>query len=248
MIKFFKNIRKNLMETEKTGSYLKYAIGEIVLVVIGILIALQINNWNENKKLIDKEHQALIEIVSDLDAVIFNLEEIKFKRTDKNTITNNLESINIVINLLKLGKPYQDSLNIHFRKCFAYPAPVFKISGYATLSSMGMDIILDSKLRSEIGSFFTRSIEEVDGEYRELRDDFYKYMLDYMRKEFRYDDNKIFIALDYKTLQKNGEFLQSLILYEKVYQQYLLATNKALEDAFALKKLINAYVKKEFKN
>ncbi|WP_411767079.1 DUF6090 family protein [Winogradskyella sp. A3E31] len=50
MIKFFRQIRYNLMETGKTGKYLKYAIGEIILVVIGILIALQINNWNENQK------------------------------------------------------------------------------------------------------------------------------------------------------------------------------------------------------
>ncbi len=50
MIKFFRKIRYDLMEKNKTGKYLKYAIGEIVLVVIGILIALQINNLNENQK------------------------------------------------------------------------------------------------------------------------------------------------------------------------------------------------------
>ncbi|WP_411766430.1 DUF6090 family protein [Winogradskyella sp. A3E31] len=50
MIKFFRQIRYNLMAQNKTGKYFKYAIGEIVLVVIGILIALQINNWNETKK------------------------------------------------------------------------------------------------------------------------------------------------------------------------------------------------------
>jgi hypothetical protein len=50
MIKLFRNIRKKLLEQGKTTNYLKYAIGEIVLVVIGILIALQINNWNENRK------------------------------------------------------------------------------------------------------------------------------------------------------------------------------------------------------
>jgi len=44
MIKFFRNIRQNLIMENKTGKYLKYAIGEIVLVVIGILIALQLNN------------------------------------------------------------------------------------------------------------------------------------------------------------------------------------------------------------
>ena len=50
MIKFFRKIRQNLLSEGKTGKYLKYAIGEIILVVIGILIALQINNWNENRK------------------------------------------------------------------------------------------------------------------------------------------------------------------------------------------------------
>jgi len=55
MIKFFRRIRFDLMEKNKTGKYLKYAIGEIVLVVIGILIALSINNWNETKK----EHHIL---------------------------------------------------------------------------------------------------------------------------------------------------------------------------------------------
>jgi hypothetical protein len=50
MIKFFRKIRQNLLMENKTGKYLKYAIGEIVLVVVGILIALSINNWNEDRK------------------------------------------------------------------------------------------------------------------------------------------------------------------------------------------------------
>jgi hypothetical protein len=50
MIKFFRKIRYDLMGKNKTEKYLKYAIGEIVLVVIGILVALSINNWNENRK------------------------------------------------------------------------------------------------------------------------------------------------------------------------------------------------------
>ena len=49
MIKFFRKIRLDIMEKNKTGKYIKYAIGEIILVVIGILIALYINNWNENR-------------------------------------------------------------------------------------------------------------------------------------------------------------------------------------------------------
>ena len=57
MLKFFRKIRQNLISSGKTASYLKYAIGEIILVVIGILIALQINNWNESRKLVIEEKQ-----------------------------------------------------------------------------------------------------------------------------------------------------------------------------------------------
>lgn len=50
MSKLFRNIRKNQITENKTGKYFKYAIGEITLVVIGILIALSINNNNESKE------------------------------------------------------------------------------------------------------------------------------------------------------------------------------------------------------
>lgn len=66
MIKFFRKIRQNLLSEGKTGKYLKYAIGEIILVVIGILIALQINNWNELNKQRAKEVQFLKNLQSDL--------------------------------------------------------------------------------------------------------------------------------------------------------------------------------------
>jgi hypothetical protein len=51
MIKFFRHDRKVFSMKGKTTKYFKYAIGEIILVVIGILIALQINNWNENNSI-----------------------------------------------------------------------------------------------------------------------------------------------------------------------------------------------------
>ena len=63
------------MEQDKTGKYLKYAIGEIVLVVIGILIALQINNWNELRKQRLEELETLKNIKSDFTNAIFEFEE-----------------------------------------------------------------------------------------------------------------------------------------------------------------------------
>ena len=66
MIKFFRRIRYNLMEQNKTGKYFKYAIGEIILVVIGILIALSINNWNEDRKDKVREKATLYKFLQDL--------------------------------------------------------------------------------------------------------------------------------------------------------------------------------------
>lgn len=66
MIKFFRKIRQRLLTENKFSKYLIYAIGEVVLVVIGIIIALQINNWNESKKAINSELQLYGKLVNDL--------------------------------------------------------------------------------------------------------------------------------------------------------------------------------------
>ncbi len=65
MVKIFRNIRQKLASENKVAAYLRYAIGEILLVVIGILIALQVNNWNKNKNQKVEEHNALINLKQD---------------------------------------------------------------------------------------------------------------------------------------------------------------------------------------
>ena len=65
MIKFFRKIRQNMLMENKTGTYFKYAIGEIVLVVIGILIAVQINNWNMARLDSQEEKKILLNLKQD---------------------------------------------------------------------------------------------------------------------------------------------------------------------------------------
>ena len=62
-----------MADDNKPWKYMRYAIGEIVLVVIGILIALQINNWNENRKSNTKEKNLLIELKTNLQTNVKNL-------------------------------------------------------------------------------------------------------------------------------------------------------------------------------
>ena len=67
MINFFKKIRKKLLSKNKLGSYVIYAVGEIILVVVGILIALQINNWNESRKQRLHEIELVKLLITDLE-------------------------------------------------------------------------------------------------------------------------------------------------------------------------------------
>ena len=90
MIKFFRKIRQNLLMENKTGKYFKYAIGEIILVMIGILLALQVNNWNETRK------------ISNTIESLFSVFE--------NELENNIRDSN---SLIRRGYSL-DSLNIRF--------------------------------------------------------------------------------------------------------------------------------------
>lgn len=76
MIKFFRNIRRSLIQKNQMGKYFKYAIGEVVLVVIGILIALGINNWNEDRKLKNEERLALLNLKVDFKQNLKSIENL----------------------------------------------------------------------------------------------------------------------------------------------------------------------------
>ena len=76
MIKFFRKIRQNLLMENKTGKYFKYAIGEIMLVVIGILIALQINNWNQQHQQKTEELKQLKALKLEFEKNALNLDSI----------------------------------------------------------------------------------------------------------------------------------------------------------------------------
>ena len=98
MIKFFRKIRQKMLTENKFSKYLLYAIGEIVLVVIGILIALQINNWNENKKSKSQLDNIYNEVELNLKSDLTNIDDVitqyeKLELRLEKMITNEYSSI-----------------------------------------------------------------------------------------------------------------------------------------------------------
>ena len=108
MIKFFRLIRYKLIGENKTGRYLKYAIGEIILVVIGILIALQINNWNSNRMDRLKEKEILSSLSTDFQETRVNLLETLRKQNRVvdycNKLANEMQRENMEISFDSLGE------------------------------------------------------------------------------------------------------------------------------------------------
>ncbi len=90
MIKFFRKIRIKLIEQSKIRNYSFYAIGEIFLVVIGILIALQINNWNENRKNEIKINTLFKTVLKDLETDVKKINYILNLISDKDSVANSI--------------------------------------------------------------------------------------------------------------------------------------------------------------
>ncbi len=140
MAKLFNTIRKKII-TEKTSvsrttNYIKYAIGEIILVVIGILIALSINNWNEQQKLNKEEQYLLKELLAE-----FNTNLIKIK-SDIHLNTKNQKAAIAILDLIASGdiKNNPQKLDSLFMVVFSY--------GSFNASSGVLDEIISSgKLR-----------------------------------------------------------------------------------------------------
>lgn len=104
MIKFFRHIRQTLIMENKTSKYFKYAIGEIVLVVIGILIALQVNNWNETRLEQKRIRQYAKSLIEDLKNDIEMLKVSQFQAREKHKAIDSLRH-------LVIQTPYRDLSN-----------------------------------------------------------------------------------------------------------------------------------------
>ncbi|SIO01600.1 DUF6090 family protein [Algoriphagus halophilus] len=145
MISFFRKIRQKLLSQNRVTRYLVYALGEILLVVIGILIALQINNWNESRKDGAYELEMLSEINREL------LSEIEDKQSALNIFIMAERSLNELLNMRIDNEYPRDSLEQHLNNLgtvgLFFP---YSDGAYEALKSGGVDKIQNEKLRNDL--------------------------------------------------------------------------------------------------
>jgi predicted nucleotidyltransferase len=147
MINFFRRIRQQLFSESKLSKYLFYAIGEILLVVIGILIALQINNWNENRIKSNKEANVLANIHKEFKNNKIQLDKV-LKR--HKTVHSNCAKIIALFPIKEKPEPeILDSLSVYlFGSYEAYTFNPSQSSIDALINTSSFDIIKDEELRN----------------------------------------------------------------------------------------------------
>lgn len=160
MLRFFRNIRQKLIEQENIRKYFFYAIGEIFLVVIGILIALQINNWNEHRKDRVFEHRMLTELKISLGSDINNFRFFERIISDWEKSILYLADASNVEDKSTLDI---DSVRYHLDDVWGFGVYVAYNTGpYEALKSSGLDKISNDSLRNEIAKLYSFTLPSLD--------------------------------------------------------------------------------------
>lgn len=234
MIKFFRHLRQSLLSQNKFYKYLLYAIGEIILVVIGILIALQINNWNEERKERKTEGLVLEDLRDNIgrnNQLIESTLEI-FDQIDKST--------HIVKAAFDTKSPYSDSLSYHFSQSVRHGGFILRLNadGYELFKNAGFGIILNEKLKDEILSLFEVTyanyeieLEWANGSYT----GFYGWWDDY----FFTTEKDFLIPLDFDQIVSSKTFISKVNATMAVRESLKIALMDCLNHNTAVLKLIN---------
>ncbi len=239
MIKFFRHIRQNLIVENKTGKYFKYAIGEIILVVIGILIALQINNWNETQKGKMKASTILEAIRSDMVKDLDRIEDLKPYWGEeilffKKVFPSYKYPIDIE-NIVDL-----DTINqVNYSTLFDYDAPFrSNTSAFdAMIADGNSDLITNDTLFSNIQKFYTFNVPTNENLFEILRqrssDLNYKYAHVITYKPYKnindLTDEYLIADLNIYFRSKNFYYWRTFIINQESLTDIIAQIDKELE-------------------
>ena len=144
MALFFKRLRQKLLINKRFGKYTLYAIGEVLILTLGILIAVQVNQWDLERQAKEVEISILKTIKSDLERDLKNLQ------IDIGMHNDVMVSSKIIQEHLDYNQPYNDSLPYHFITSFVTSQWFYNSGGIQSMKSLGVNTVSNEMIRSEI--------------------------------------------------------------------------------------------------
>ena len=199
MIKFFRRIRYQLMETGKTGKYFKYAIGEIILVMIGILLALQVNNWNEERK------ERKVEKTS-LTSIYYSIADDSSRwNTEIRGYNEQLEYSNYIKKKFQDNSPYEQRLDTAFAIISLGHVQEAEYTAFNSLLNTGIDIVKNDSIKFYLNKYYTNSEYLVKVEEYFENSKFYRQRI-YPKYFKSYKFAREPKPINYELLKTNSEF------------------------------------------
>ncbi len=195
-----------MIKENKVSKYLIYAIGEVILVVIGILIALSINNWNEERKYRNLEIVTLIEIQKGLK------QAEKENERSENANLETIKSYEILLDHFEKKSPYNESLNYHFRNLLSWQEPDFNYSGFELFKNRGTDLISNDSIRIKLLFIYEEKIQYLVNDHNKTEWNYNNtVMTPFFTNNFELDiQNRMAIPNDYLELMNNQQFKNKL--------------------------------------
>ncbi len=246
MTKFFKKIRQQLAAENNVAKYMRYAIGEILLVVIGILIALQVNNWNQERIGLQTEKKLLSELIENL--------TVNEKRLNQSVEDEYLtaKSIEYVVYTLENKSVYNDTMDYHFGRADYSSDIVLASTAFETIKSKGFDIISQDDLRESIINLFDTEYGVLLSQTIRLENQFWpSASLPEFHKHFRIKNMKRnpndisfgAVPVDYAELLNDDVYI-NMIKHRGSFRYAAVDFKKsALERTTILKEKIKGYLK-----
>jgi hypothetical protein len=245
MIKFFRKIRLELLNQNKMSKYFKYAIGEIILVVIGILIALSINNWNTKRLQSIKEVNYLKEIKSNLEQDLISTKIVLDYNTTKE---NAIDSVFAVFAETSDPNKYMFKVANHMNTLTSYQIfePI-RIAFQNMVSSENIDLISDADLRKSLSMYYNRDFasgtqERIKEKTRKFGDEVPPYIFNkQLFKSIMNYDSKIQDMNDIK-VHESSEIYASLFTMRVNINAQNQLINETVKEINKLLKLTNNYL------
>jgi len=228
MIKFFRKIRQDLLSKGKTGKYFKYAVGEILLVMVGILLALQVNNWNET----NKQQTVSVKYLENLKKeVILNENKLKIKLRQHQFVLNKTTELLDIMSI----KPKEISSTKLDTLMFAMAlAPKFTpIKTF--ISSEELGAIKNDSLKNLI-SLWSFNFEKYTYDSKIIYDLYYNYIYDFMQDNYQMKNVKSigFTSLDESDFKVNSIDILGSATFENHVTMKMINANAVYSNALTL--------------
>ncbi len=249
MLKFFRKIRQKMLSENKFSKYLLYAIDEILLVVVGILIALQINNWNEAVKTQAQELKLLKQLKIDLSENHKELTELKER------ITINSSAMDTAVVQLQ-QKSYYKSFDIlitliHRKSYFNNSNSGYKLIGNGLAPIISNDSILNGVLQLYEKDFVNIDNRQslmnttIDSRVYPLTNTFFRIK----PMSIRFDAldatvSDIYSPLDFESLSNNHEYINTLLQLKRIFEERLILSEQTNERVTTMIGLLESEIRK----